>query len=125
MNPLRIPKAWKALLAMEEIGDAPKANGVAVDDPNPYRNDCREVSAEVVKGVTVVAVLCSGSLNYHDDGQLLYWLDWRVIRRGKLVLDGVDEPDMEIPDNPLEICSPELADDAESDDAILFEIEIV
>lgn len=85
---IKIPKVWQALLAIQEIPeDAPKARDTKLDDPSPYRDDCREVSSN-----NAIAKLCSGQGNY--------WLEWEILFNG--VWHHFDEVDHEVTEGPNE-----------------------
>jgi len=97
-KPIEIPKVWKDLLEIEQLGiDVPKANREGVeteepkaDDPNPYVDDSREVKLKV-GNLTVFALLHSG-VDY-------YCLDWEVWEDEDLLFSNEgSDPDFDIPE---------------------------
>lgn len=113
-TPLRIPKCWKDLLAIEEFPEwTPKKatmQTVLEADPQAYRDDWRMVQIQE-DDWTLQAHLCSGDTNY--------WLAW--------IVDGPDdiwyesEPEHDVYDG----CDEVLIDDDNGQIGLCFQVELI
>lgn len=90
---LQLPSVWHDLLYIHEFECWPggvkdgKQQAHALDDPNPYSDDCREINASFTNGNIVFARLCSRRSNY--------WLEFRIVDpAGKVVYESVPYDDI-------------------------------
>jgi len=96
---MMLPAAWAALLKIQDFAARKtlpsRAHGdVSVDDPRPYRDDSREVTARVGPYL-VTAQLMSGDGNY--------WLDWEIRHaKTKAILFGMGNGDVDFDISPVQ-----------------------
>lgn len=62
---IRLPRVWKRLLALKDLGKYPRLKGnVEIDSRKPYRDDDRGVSTCLSDGTILAYNLSSGDSNY-------------------------------------------------------------